>query len=95
MSPIVYIIRHGQSLCNVNHGYLYRDLLLTNTGPEVHIWPDLREAHDSICNKGPSRAAISAKFPYLDFQNAQKNGIVMRHIVLRLPQYTLRRFEDL
>ncbi|KAK3984434.1 phosphoglycerate mutase [Cladorrhinum sp. PSN332] len=36
-------------------------------GPEVQIWPDLREAHDAICNKGISRADISTKFPHLNF----------------------------
>ena len=33
----------------------------------MQIWPDLREAHDANCNKGLSRADISAKFPHLDF----------------------------
>ena len=35
--------------------------------PEVQIWPDLREAHDAVCNKGISRANISAKYPHLNF----------------------------
>ncbi|KAI0518299.1 histidine phosphatase superfamily [Xylaria bambusicola] len=34
---------------------------------KVQIWPDLREAHDAICNKGISRAEISTKFPDLNF----------------------------
>lgn len=34
---------------------------------EVQIWPDLRKAHDANCNKGISRADISAKFPHLNF----------------------------
>lgn len=33
----------------------------------VQVWPDLREAHDAICNKGVSRVEIAAKFPHLDF----------------------------
>lgn len=33
----------------------------------VQIWPDLREAHDAICNKGVDRAELSAKFPQFDF----------------------------
>ncbi|KAF7558497.1 hypothetical protein G7046_g5666 [Stylonectria norvegica] len=40
------------------------------TGPqpkvEVQVWPDLREAHDAICNKGISRADLAAKFPQFD-----------------------------
>jgi len=33
----------------------------------LHIWPDLREAHDAICNKGRSRAEMQALHPGLDF----------------------------
>ncbi|KAL2072902.1 hypothetical protein VTL71DRAFT_12245 [Oculimacula yallundae] len=110
--PLVHIIRHGQSLHNVDRSYPYRDPPLTAAGQEatkqikisavpdlilispmtrtiqtamnafpsafpsagsaanrtkVQIWPDLREAHDAICNKGISRADISAKFPHLNF----------------------------
>ena len=39
------------------------------TRTEVQVWPDLREAHDAICNKGISRADISAKFPRLNFSD--------------------------
>ncbi len=107
-SPLVHIIRHGQSLHNIDRGYPHRDPPLTDAGheatkqikisavpdlivispmtrtiqtamnafpsigsapngTEVQIWPDLREAHDAICNKGISRAAISAKYPHLNF----------------------------
>jgi len=31
------------------------------------IWPDLREAHDAICNKGVSRSMLMESFPHLDF----------------------------
>ncbi|KAM5343980.1 hypothetical protein ACJ41O_012517 [Fusarium nematophilum] len=34
---------------------------------KVQVWPDLREAHDAICNKGVSRADMAAKFPQFDF----------------------------
>ena len=33
----------------------------------VQIWPDLREAHDAICNKGVSGAEMTAKFPQFNF----------------------------
>jgi broad specificity phosphatase PhoE len=39
-------------------------------GPDaipLHIWPDLREAHDAICNQGRSRAEMQALHPGLDF----------------------------
>lgn len=39
---------------------------------EVQIWPDLREAHDALCNKGVSREAISRKFPQFDFSSCSK-----------------------
>ncbi|KAI9650963.1 hypothetical protein NHQ30_000999 [Ciborinia camelliae] len=101
-SPLVHIIRHGQSLHNIDRGYPHRHPPLTDAGheatkqikisavadlivispmtrtiqtamnafpsigsapngTEVQIWPDLREAHDAICNKGMSRVDISAK----------------------------------
>ena len=40
---------------------------------EVQIWPDLREAHDAICNKGISRTDISAKFPHLNFSECPED----------------------
>ncbi|KAJ5689500.1 hypothetical protein N7462_003892 [Penicillium macrosclerotiorum] len=30
---------------------------------DVQIWPDLREAHDAICNQGISQAEMARKFP--------------------------------
>ena len=106
---MIHVIRHGQSLHNVERGYPHRDAPLTeagleaakeirisvvpdlivvspmtrtiqtavnafpsilasgNSGPEMQIWPDLREAHDANCNKGLSRAEISTKFPQFSF----------------------------
>jgi len=42
---------------------------LENSGTDIpkEIWPNLREAHDAICNKGVSRAIIAAAYPTLDF----------------------------
>lgn len=43
---------------------------LLNSSPakvELQVWPDLRETHDAICNKGVSRADMAAKFAQLDF----------------------------
>ena len=42
-------------------------LLNTSSKTELQVWPDLREAHDAICNKGVSRAELAAKFPQFDF----------------------------
>ena len=108
-SPLVHIIRHGQSLHNLDRGYPHLDPPLTDVGheatkqikisvvpdlivispmtrtiqtamnafpsissapnrtkvPEVQIWPDLREAHDAVCNKGISRAESLAKYPHV------------------------------
>ncbi|KAF2475045.1 phosphoglycerate mutase-like protein [Lindgomyces ingoldianus] len=108
-TPKIHIIRHGQSLHNIQRGYPHRDPPLTDAGDEatkkiritaipdliiispmtrtiqtalnafpnllgsgiseckVEIWPDLREAHDAICNQGVSRAELAAKFPQFDF----------------------------
>lgn len=35
--------------------------------PDYIIWPDLREAHDTECNKGLPRLAMEMKYPQLDF----------------------------
>ena len=43
---------------------------LFNSSParvELQVWPDLREAHDAMCNKGVSRADMAAKFALFDF----------------------------
>lgn len=43
---------------------------LIGTSPfkvDVQVWPDLREAHDAICNKGVSRIEIATKFPQFNF----------------------------
>lgn len=32
----------------------------------VQIWPDLRETHDSECNRGLTRADLESKFPAFD-----------------------------
>ena len=37
------------------------------TQVDIQVWPELREADDSICNKGVSRAAMIAKFPQMNF----------------------------
>ncbi|KAF4984706.1 hypothetical protein FZEAL_147 [Fusarium zealandicum] len=47
-------------------GHLF-DSSSANKKVEVQIWPDLREAHDAICNKGVARADLTAKFPQFDF----------------------------
>lgn len=45
----------------------------------VQIWPDLREAHDAICNKGVSRAELSAKFPQFDFSECREQWDYEEH----------------
>ncbi|KAJ6531062.1 phosphoglycerate mutase-like protein [Mycena capillaripes] len=46
---------------------VFPDLLSPEFTIAVEIWPDLREAHDAICNKGVPRTELSAAFPALDF----------------------------
>ncbi|KAJ7154174.1 histidine phosphatase superfamily [Mycena filopes] len=50
--------------------------LLTQSGPNsniaLEIWPDLRETHEAICNKGVSRATMAAAFPQLDFSRCSE-----------------------
>jgi hypothetical protein len=48
----------------------------------VQVWPELREAHDAICNQGITEQEMMAKFPGFDFSNClDKWGY---------PQYTLK-----
>lgn len=57
---------------------------LLNTSPpkvELQIWPDLREAHDAICNKGVSRVAMAAKFPQFDFAACSEEWDYAPHTV--------------
>jgi broad specificity phosphatase PhoE len=44
----------------------------SETIPALEIWPDLREAHDAICNKGVSRAKLSEAYPGLDFSRCRE-----------------------
>lgn len=45
---------------------VFSDLMSPEFTITIEIWPDLREAHDAICNKGVPRAELSAAFPALD-----------------------------
>lgn len=36
---------------------------------KLEVWPDLREAHDAICNTGVGRATLAAQFDRLDFSD--------------------------
>jgi broad specificity phosphatase PhoE len=42
-------------------------LALHGKPTQILIWPDLREAHDAICNKGSPRIKLINQFPKLDF----------------------------
>jgi broad specificity phosphatase PhoE len=42
--------------------------LLHGSNPlPIEVWPDLREAHDAICNQGSPVADLKMEFPVLDF----------------------------
>jgi broad specificity phosphatase PhoE len=47
----------------------------------VHIWPDLREAHDAECNKGLSRLELQAEFPQFDFSLCHEEWDYAEHSV--------------
>ncbi|KAK7425090.1 hypothetical protein QQX98_000004 [Neonectria punicea] len=52
---------------------VFQDVL--NASPAkvtVEVWPELRECYDALCNQGVSRAAISTKFPQLDFSRCDE-----------------------
>ncbi|KAF2683326.1 phosphoglycerate mutase-like protein [Lentithecium fluviatile CBS 122367] len=110
----IYLIRHGESLHNVDRTYPHRDPPLTDVGHHstknikmpvsphlilispmtrtlqtamnifpflrepaphpipVQIWPELREAHDAICNIGLSRADMQARYPHFDFSECNE-----------------------
>jgi broad specificity phosphatase PhoE len=36
---------------------------------KLEVWPDLREAHDAICNTGVGRPTLGAQFDRLDFSD--------------------------
>ncbi|GAB1318263.1 Phosphoglycerate mutase [Madurella fahalii] len=36
-------------------------------GIEIRVWPDLREAHNALCNKGIPKADLAAQFPQFDY----------------------------
>ncbi|KAJ6622219.1 phosphoglycerate mutase-like protein [Mycena sp. CBHHK59/15] len=46
----------------------FPDILQSQDSPvPLEIWPDLREAHDAVCNLGVSRSKLAETFPGLDF----------------------------
>lgn len=47
----------------------------------VQIWPELREAHDAICNKGLSRAEMQAKYPQFDFSECNEEWDYAPHTI--------------
>ncbi|KAJ7481031.1 histidine phosphatase superfamily [Mycena galericulata] len=45
----------------------------------LEIWPDLREAHDAVCNLGVSRAKLSAAFPGVDLSHCSEEWDYEEH----------------
>ncbi|TVY16363.1 putative phosphatase [Lachnellula arida] len=121
----IHILRHGQSLHNVERGYPHRDPPLTELGcqqarnfrlstepdlilispmtrtiqtallafsplidrVQVQVCPELREAHDAVCNTGVGRADLIAKFPQCDFSACSETW---DYPLLSVEQATLR-----
>jgi broad specificity phosphatase PhoE len=61
----------------------------------LHIWPDLREAHDAICNKGESRAIVEFMFPSADFSLCSVEWDYEPHTVERATQRAERVRQEL
>lgn len=52
-----------------------------NCSVPVQIWPDLREAHDAICNKGVSRAELQTRYPQFDFAECHEEWDYAVHTI--------------
>ncbi|KAK6065626.1 phosphoglycerate mutase family protein [Seiridium cupressi] len=46
---------------------IFSDAVHPNGGPEVQIWPDLRESNNTISSQGRPAAEMREKFPTFDF----------------------------
>lgn len=52
-----------------------------NPTAKVQIWPDLREAHYKICNRGIARQELVAKFPDFDFSECHEQWDYPPHAI--------------
>ncbi|EHK19767.1 uncharacterized protein TRIVIDRAFT_68229 [Trichoderma virens Gv29-8] len=75
-----------------------RHLKTSPTKVELQVWPDLREAHDAVCNRGVSRAEMAAKFPQFDLSACHEEWDYLPHsfedAVMRAERVR-RRLKDL
>ena len=46
-----------------------------NKALPIEVWPDLREAHDAICNHGSPVAVLQMEYPHLDFSECNAEWI--------------------
>ncbi|KAM0424455.1 hypothetical protein ACHAPT_010379 [Fusarium lateritium] len=82
---------------NIVFGHLFNDSSGGNK-VEIRVWPELREAHNAICNKGVSRAELAAKFPQLNFSSCRKEWDYSAHTPERATsraEWVRRRLSDL
>lgn len=45
----------------------------------IEVWPDLREAHDAICNHGSPVAMLQMEYPHLDFSECNAKWTYETH----------------
>jgi broad specificity phosphatase PhoE len=45
----------------------------------IEVWPDLREAHDAICNHGSPTQVLKEEFPDLDFSECKNEWTYETH----------------
>jgi len=46
---------------------------------KILVWPDLREAHDAICNQGSPRITLISRYPDLDFSECSAEWDYEQH----------------
>jgi len=45
----------------------------------IEVWPDLREAHDAVCNHGSPVAVLQKEYPHLDFSECNAEWTYEKH----------------
>ena len=50
-----------------------------NEALPIEVWPDLREAHDAICNHGSPITVLQMEYPHLDFSECNSERTYETH----------------
>lgn len=57
----------------------FGDILAANRPIPIEVWPDLREAHDAVCNHGSPVAVLRSEYPHLDFSECNDDWTYEKH----------------